>query len=617
MPSGHDDRLPVVPAQATAADRQPDPAPPAEPAPKRVLAQPPPTHGRGVRMTIYGIGGAIAIGLIVVIIAMAGGTIIPPGESEEDPEAPRPSLIDSDGAIDPDVYAQLAADVGSDAWINWRYGAPSGSDGGDAIDQPKATEIDFDDKLDHLAQYGDDSALTTPKNVQGQFAFVESSGPGVGHVTTVETTDSSIGFTPRPGGRFSADAAEPELTDGSTAKCLKGADLGRVVALDRADDSARAAHAVVAFSTGAIATTGISGAQGGTCVQLPKGQVPTAVTITPANEFAFVTVWDTAELRGRLAVIALGDKAGTYASSWPSPQPGLPNPGHFGFAKLLGFVDLPDLAAPTAVATSTNYSNGFVDRRTADLSTEQGRAPFADDLATSGFVVVASQAEKKLQWIDLSKMLDVIGKTYFSGEPAAYASPGKKDEAWPPTFGVNADFAPVVTGVADVDAEPTAVAAIGETAHVATTSGALLRFDVADPAAPKQDGTTDLPGAATCLSATTDNSGLIATSREDRSVTWVKPDDGKVTQTLRDSRLVDPVCAQDSPDTVDSDGGGTSVRTVTVADYTGETLHTYRYGPGKLADGTKVDLAAGAFEYGGGLKAPGKPFAVSTALDQS
>src|SRR5690606_12419338 len=140
--------------------------------------------------------------------------------------------------------------------------------------------------IDHVYQHGDGSSVENPANVQGQLGYVpEGKAAGVDHVTTVETTDSTAGFTPRPGGRFSADAEDPDLSGETMEGCTTKSGPGRLVAADRSHGRGWAAHAVMAFSSGVISTAGISGAQVGSCLQLPKGQVPTSVAVTPANEF--------------------------------------------------------------------------------------------------------------------------------------------------------------------------------------------------------------------------------------------------------------------------------------------------------------------------------------------
>ncbi|TWJ15005.1 hypothetical protein LX16_0701 [Stackebrandtia albiflava] len=609
--SGYVPRRPTEPAPEAAA---PEPEPTPEPAPAAPL-----THGRGVRMTIYGIGGAIAIGLIVVIVIMAGGSFVPDDESApsqtENDSGPTDPLLTSDGEVDPLKYADLAESAGGDAWIEWRYGpAATGNTEAPSADQPETRELDLGDGIDRLYQVGDGSSPLRPQNLQGQLGYVAADGPGVDHVTVAETTDTTLGYAPRPGGRYSTDRPELELTERTTGECLDGHELGRPVAMARSQGAGPAAHAVTVFASGAVATTGVSGAQGGTCVILPEGQVPTAVAVTPGNEFALITVWDVAEVRGRIAVVALADTPGTYGSSWPATYPGLPNPGHFGFAKLLGFVELTAMKAPTSVAVATDHPGGAPDRTTADLSDPDGRAAYAEDVATTGFAIVSSRAEQQVEWVDLTPLLSGFAAVYFEGDPAGYASPGAKAEAWPQVFEVAPDLSPASVGTSEMTAPPTAVAAWGTTAYVALGDGTVATFEVTDPSAVSQAATVELPGAASCLSWSPGGDRLVVTSRTDRSVSWLRADieDPGVVQTLRDARVADPICAQDA--VLGNADAGSTVRVVAIADFAGG-LHVFRHGDGRLAAGDDVDLPDNAFEYGGVYEPEGSPFMVSVTAD--
>ena len=609
-----------TPRQTTEAPVSEPEAPP-EPEPKPEPTAPL-THGRGVRMTIYGIGGAIAIGLIIAIVIMAGGTFAPDDSTtdidsdERSQTGPQDVLLTTAGDVDPVKYGQLAEAAGSAEWVDWRYGrTASGDEELPTAEQPDTVTVDYGDGIEHPHQLGDGSIVTGQQNQQGQLGFVPTEpGTGVDHVTTAEVTDSTIGFAPRPGGRYSTDSPELELTQRSTAECLGDHDLGAVVAMSRSAGAGHGAHAVVAFASGAVATTGISGAQGGTCTILPDGLVPTAVAVTPGNEFALVSVWDVERVTGLVAVIALADTPGTYPSSWPATYPGLPNPGHFGFAKLLGFVELTDIKAPTSIAVGTDHAGGDPDRRGADLQYPASRAAFANDVATSGFAVVSSGPERLVEWIDLTPLLSGFAATYFDGDPAVFASPGTAPEAWPQTFDVNGDLAPKAAGVTSTDSHPMVVAASDRVGYVAFRDGSISLFNVDDPGAVGDGTVVDLPGAATCLTWSPDRDKLVITSRADRSVVWLDTtlDDPAIVQTLQDSRLKDPICAQDTRTTVG--GESTAVNSVVIADFGGK-LHSFRHGTARLTGGDEFNLDENAFQYGGFYEPAGKPFLVSVTVD--
>ncbi|MBN8747275.1 MAG: hypothetical protein J0I65_07170, partial [Variovorax sp.] len=93
---------------------------------------------------------------------------------------------------------------------------------------------------------------------------------------------------------------------------------------------------------------------------------------------------------------------------------------------------------------------------------------------------------------------------------------------------------------------------------------------------------------------------------------------GSVVRTLKDTRLVDPIAAEDT------DNHGAESYVVSVADYGGRALRNYRYGPvimhnyGGSACGAPNGCGMGSgnadpFEYGGDFGLPGGPFQVTSA----
>ncbi len=601
------------PAAKAAADDS-DTAPP----PRTIPAGPPPTHGRGVRMAIYGTGGAIVIGLLVAIVVISGGTIVPnlggnASGSEDD------SKLIADGEVDEERYRSLAEAVGTEEWVDWRHG-PAASEKSDAeeITQPKTSTTKLTDSIEYNYQYGDDSFKTPRSNLQGQLGLTggdSAKAGGVHHVTTAESTPSSVGFSPRPGGSYSQDAVEVELLSGSTAECIGDTELGQLVDMDRSaaeHTGGIAAHAVMAFSSGVIATAGTSTAQGGTCTKLPASYVPTAVSVTPGNEFALVTVWDTDKVRGRVAVIALGGTPGQYPSSWPKVYPGLPNPGHFSFAKPLGYIDL-DAKAPTSVASGTDFAAKSVTREESSLDTPLARTTHENALASTGFVAVASKEEKLVEWIDLTPLLTGMKDTYFKGDPSVFADTGLDEKQWPPTFDSQKEFAPTMSKSMSLDAEPTALSVVEQGLFVADSEEGLTRYDSRDPSQPKAADPITLPGAATDLEVADAGESLLAVSRGHQSVSWVSVADAEISQTLRDARLRDPVSVEaESLPIVNSEA---SLSTIVVADYMGKALHSYRYGKLEPSFADDASLDAGSFEYGGSYEPGEKVFGVETTID--
>jgi hypothetical protein len=243
-----------------------------------------------------------------------------------------------------------------------------------------------------------------------------------------------------------------------------------------------------AFKDGTILPTlmGNSGAESldTTGIRLPTGMVPTAMAVTPYNEFLVVTVWDTNTLTGKLAFIALrprqmavGNPGQTPNTRWYWGTPGAwTNRG----MKLLGFVDLP-FAAPTSVDVSNNLvlqnPRGFGvndDPARGDLSRQSARDlwrgvnPIYEptdakwhQMASAGYAIVASRAEGRVSFVDMTPLYQYFREMYlttqanFDRTVDASTSDGAK---WPFTFATESKQVPkVVTTLAL--AQPTAVSA--------------------------------------------------------------------------------------------------------------------------------------------------------------
>lgn len=615
-------------APSDAPARIPDQAePPAdEPVPQEteIKADPPaskpahpPTHGRRVRWAIYGVGGLITVALIIAIILMLGTPPpdnLPGGQEStenESSDSDSNALINPEGDVNWETYENLAGTAGSAEWLEWRFGpAADGGTGADdtSISEPDTSTVDSNG-LERIYQYGDAAEMANWRNVQGQLAYVPDDGDlsGVDHVTTVEVASDLLGFTPRPGGRWSDEGTpELELEQGSTAECLEDIDrgLGRPVDMARASGSEINAHSVTVFSSGVLATAGISGAQGGTCLALPEGNVPTAVAVTSNNEFALVTAWNSDQESATLAIVALGDQAGSYSSSWPEQYPGLPNPGHFGVAKLLSVQELP-LATPTTISAFTDSSASLTDGRSGDA--DGPAQEHSEAVATAGYAIIGSQPEHEAAVVDLSPLLSHVSEGYFSDD----VDVGMDDDQWPETFDDDHEQAPIVASELEFDDEVSSLTAGDDQAAIATRDGTVHLVDMSDLDSLTAAGSVEVGDNPTCVEWGQQSDELLVTSRGTGSVQWI--DDGEVVRELFDERITDPLCATEAArvDALDYVG---NVPTVLIADFEGRGLHSYRFDDATLANGADVPLE-GDFEFGGTYEVTGKPFNVSLAMD--
>jgi hypothetical protein len=561
----------AVPAQRSEPAEAPEV--PAEPAPSNTRVAPP-TH-RGVRYAIYGIGGLITLGLIIGIVLMLGAE--PPREPTQPGNEGAGDASETGGADDaltPERYTELAAAAGTAEWFSWRYG-DAGENGAEELAAASG------DALAAEPLFGD-----ADRSIQGQLGYVtdESGLSGIDHVTVVESTDASLGITPRAGGRFTDEGRpELELQEGTTADCVAGlgGELGKPVALARPEQSAEVnAHSVIAFSSGIIATAGISGAQGGTCLQLPDGQVPTDVALTDGNELALVTTWTPETQTGSLVVIALGDKADSYQSSWSESYPGLPNPGHFGAAEIAGTVELP-FTAPTSVDAWSN-SGGSLSTERSDVAGGAGR----DQVATAGYAIVGDLSASQVAVVDLASTLEGLAAQHYEGAEFKF------DAAAGDAVGFDG-------GVADV------AAAEGASA-VATADGKVRELD----GSLKETAATEVGANPTCLVVGSQSGAFIATSRGDAKVSWVSG--GEVQKELADSRMADPLCASETP-ALNAQGYDGTAAVVLVTDYTGQKLHSYLDGQATIPGGATV--GGDGFSYAGAYEVAGNPWGASVTVD--
>ncbi len=441
---------------------------------------------------------------------------------------------------------------------------------------------------------------------------------------------------------------------------------------------------IAAAGTGNDAYSGVGNAVE-PVLRLPAGKVPTAMAVTAMNEFLFVTVWDTEQAKGQLAVIAVGpddpsnigpSDTGRYGwgvQSWPTIR-GL---------KLLGFVDLP-MAAPSSVAVAlssgTKSFRGYNTWRGPELATSAGRAEWNSrsildfdaflpqethwkNLASAGYVAVASRAENKVAIIDLRPLLSFYRSMYLTTQArwdeTANSNQGPAANQWPYAFSFRPEQMPVVLGTIAVT-QPTAVfarqkrlgsnARSGRIVHerwnelakrltVASMDGTIRQFDVTSlvnpvlapqmPVAPMAQWQTGANPVQITAPIAGDylSDDLFVVSRGTRRV-YISDYRGQSLATLQDSRLVDPVHVAIGINLAGYTGRGVgqalNVRALTILDYNGRVVHSYGMYLGPAAPGSTSGWGAEqwqfvgpngvpgqTFQYGYGNRLPGKPFMFS------
>ncbi len=402
--------------------------------------------------------------------------------------------------------------------------------------------------------------------------------------------------------------------------------------------------ALIAFSSGFLGADGTqTSGDSYPCLLFPKGKVPTAVAVTNGNELGLVALWDLQSGKGEVAVIAL---QGTNLRGWRYYC--LPTFGSYNQLKVLGYIELPGMAAPTGISCATNNRQGLVENKefgTYKLEDHKTRDIFIkgdgqDKLFSAGYAVVISRSENKAVFIDLQPTIAYLRQMYLTSDEnlAKTVDAGLAPKQWPPTFAVLPAYAPKVVTSIRVPHPNVVLAGTrpfgGEPwfCHIGTLDGRIATWTVGglatEAAAKAEDvkavGVTQIGRTPTSMmflrnsdpaapgsSPYEYNRTLAVCCRGDREidfVTFTTAGKGTVYRRLRDARLIDPVVIDPCE----------RAPMITVGDFKGRKVVNYRYGPTpdehtipKHSFGVGPD-GKGDVECGGVLEFPGPVFDVNT-----
>ncbi|WP_432260605.1 hypothetical protein [Cupriavidus sp. TMH.W2] len=603
------------------------------------------------------------------------------------PPAPRPrfdDILDASGKLVPEAYVAIASDYSSEEAIAYRYGPPSTKPVAAAPTywQPKDKIFYPHANVCYQKEFPKDAPDTGPR-ITYQLGALDCSrndygsntgdviyradaptDPGVTSLLTLDLSAGTIAEKPQLPWVYGHASSNPHLKNHIAAN--GGVLPRRPIAMGRCSEH-DCAQALIAFQNGLIANVGSNTASHSASVKLPAGKVPTAIAITTNSEFALVTIWDTVNLKGQVAVIALGSISdgskvgGPYDTdpaanslSWPGLYPGLRNVSDFVFMKLLGFVDLPGMVAPTAISAVTDFGvmqddiaqgwlfgptgSGGPRKTMTELNPATSQAnqkSFAKGgtnaklISRSGVAAVISKSEKKVMFLNLKPLFAKVNNAYFDGSHASLratlANTGLGDAQWPPVFAVD-NYAPTVIKSMKLPEKPTAVKVSilpnPGRAWVATEDGKIRAFFVAgvqsgrnlDPRLIEEMKSLQVGKNPTSMAHHVNvglgnsNTKMWVVSRGTQKIQLVDLVGLTIEKTLQDSRIVDPI-------TVDETQQSPLLTSViTITDYTGKQVMNYRYAPIALQGGNKpLHIGIGAsgselFEFGGAYAVPGKPF---------
>ena len=573
-------------------------------------------------------------------------------------------VLDSAGNLATDSYRAMAQDISKAAGIAYRFGSPSTASVTTTIQAATSTNYPassvYGDKVTWQVGGPFSSDPGDYSSNQGQYAFVPADAGkyvGIGTLELLAQRNNTFTYAPQP----SWTLPDPNVRM-ATVGTSEYYGAGAPAAMGRCYGTT-CAQAVIAFADGTIGVWGSNTTPTRLKTKLDAGKVPTAVALTNGGEFALVTVWDTVNLKGQVAVIALA--ASQYHQDWPADYPGLQNLGTYTFMKLLGYVDLPaGMAAPTDISAATGVlpesyhrfypptasggktcSPNFVMQNVMPLNVEDNRQTFMPggcnygSYAHGGVAVVTSKSEGKAAFINLKPLFDYYESMYFTSASnfAQTSNLGQAASQWPYPFSAVQSQMPTVIKTVDLGKRPTAVKVSPWTtqrAWIATEDGTLQMYGIgtyqtngagATPADIVLKGSMAIGKNPTALAYSKHEpeggdpmiDSLIVVSRGESKIQWVKfsadRNSGSIRRTLQDSRLKDPVWAEDN------DSHGTDSYVLTVADYAGAQVANYRYGPvtfGSNSGGACQSPGcgmSGQFEYGGSFAVPGGVFQVTGA----
>jgi hypothetical protein len=364
------------------------------------------------------------------------------------------------------------------------------------------------------------------------------------------------------------------------------------------------------------------------CTRLPPGSIPSAVAVTPNNEFALVTTWNVKKQIGELYVIALESRSMEHHNP---PYAGMTNVACYTRLKILGSVELP-FSCPSGVATTSDvatwkWSSDLSKEKLTSASVREAWIKGSDALhhyPNNGFAVVISRAESKACLVDLSPLYQAFARAYFTEyDDKVVSNEGPAPEQWPQTFAVMERATPKV-GKAFGVPQPTVVAcgyadpsSMANKIFIGCMKGTLFVMEPGNGQL-KTLASVNVGRNPTAITlgrdvGHRDKEVILVVSRGDRQVSIVAQagtSAARIDKVLRDKRLIDPVAIQ-AWESRGSSG-------FTIADFKGQKLVNYLHRPIlPWGDASMFPNFGGpekmAFECAGILPIEGYPYILTAA----
>lgn len=285
-----------------------------------------------------------------------------------------------------------------------------------------------------------------------------TSGSGVVSLQTSGYTSNVGMVSPQPQWQRNYSIEHPNLPTYRTAGTLPASGDVKATYVISSNDvsSENGTSRIVITSNGKLVTVGSNTAGNSPhSLALDAGKFPVTGCMTSKAEFAFVPVWDSATRTGQVAVIICGglfdgakwDDVSNPAlwttsnpatalatedwwAEWRQMYPGLPNQGNTAFMKVLGYVPIPGMSAPTSCAATTGFHPwqmiGGITSPQGHGTPGYGMSPisahytelrdggtFGGRLARGGLLMVASKSEKKVAFFDLKPLFEWVYDSYY------------------------------------------------------------------------------------------------------------------------------------------------------------------------------------------------------------
>lgn len=461
------------------------------------------------------------------------------------PPAPSGDIVDLAGNVDQAAYAAMIDAWNQPAGIKYRFGVPSARTDIPELAGPRADlgVIDYSSSQHIFYQLGGPpTGSSNPGN------YVSTHGAAVGVPVTGGAISDSVAWFMESQTDRQTYAQRPQLPWQNQRRLPPVMDdyfaSGFLSASDPADLPAfeirgagiadRGGTRISIACTRGSATrpargytiqTATAGFPGGTFV-FKDGFAPTAGSYTLGGEVLLVTGWNRGTAKGEVAVVLLGSSPpnvswtapGDFYEWWkqwlpgapiwgsqgfvgkggPGPfpfatHPGLKNQGNFTFLKVVGYVELPDMKAPTSIRVTTGmdpfdtvYEVDPANPNNLAVSSVQRQAsPLGDNLVKfqpggvyhhfypkGACAIVASLSEKKVSFIDLGPLFSFVNGKYF-GSAATYAETqnlGMGPTQWPYLLADHPEAMPVVVKTVSTSGHPVAVMSTTTYSHASRNS---------------------------------------------------------------------------------------------------------------------------------------------------